>query len=199
MMTLWACASDRWSKHVTISFQTSVFHTFLSSCPEEGSTPQVPLLPAPSHQCLLWWDAGAGRCSWGHGWTSSLPLCQPLPSVTSASPYVFFNDMMVDLRASLQSSAKRLLNMSMMTSILSLYDWASTGFCGPESGKSSGSSSGTLMISTCFEVMLIFRNLPKEEATLGCYFQKQGKLWCFWCETPAYIVPMTLIWSLTPG
>ena len=60
---------------------------------------------------------------------------------------------MVDLRVSLQSSAKRSLNVSMMTSILSLYDWASAGFCGPELGKSSGSSSGTLMISTGFEDM----------------------------------------------
>ena len=105
----------------------------------------------------------------------------------------FFKDMMVDLRASLQLSAKRSLNISMMTSILSLYDWASTGFCGPESGKSSGSSSVTLMISTCFEAMLMFWNLPKEGATLGLLLPKQGKLWCFWHETPTYIVPMTLI------
>ena len=39
----------------------------------------------------------------------------------------------------------------------------------------------------------MFRNLPKEGATLGLLLPKQGKLWCFWCETPAYIVPMTLI------
>ena len=83
--------------------------------------------------------------------------------------------------------------MSMMPSILSLYDWASTGFCGPESGKLSGSSSGTSTISICFEAMLMFRNLPKEGATLGLLLPRQGKLWCFLVQNTTYIVPMTLI------
>ena len=55
------------------------------------------------------------------------------------------------------------------------------------------------MISTCFEAMSLFRNLPKEAATLGLLLPRQGKLWCFWHETPTYIVPMTLIQVLTPG
>ena len=38
-----------------------------------------------------------------------------------------------------------------------------------------------------------FWNLPKEGATLGLPLPEQGKLWCFWHETPAYIVFMTLI------
>ena len=42
-------------------------------------------------------------------------------------------------------------------------------------------------------------NLPKEGATLGLLLPKQGKLWCFWHETPAYIGFMTLIHLLTPG
>ena len=80
-----------------------------------------------------------------------------------------------------------------MASSLSLYDWASTGFCGPELGKSSGSSSGTSMTSGCFDAMSLFGNLPEEGATLELLLPRQGKLWCFWHETPAYIVPMTLI------
>ena len=52
------------------------------------STPQVPPLPALSHQHLQWWDTGKGRCNWGHGSTSSLPPHWPLPSATSASPWV---------------------------------------------------------------------------------------------------------------
>ena len=111
----------------------------------------------------------------------------------------FFKDMTVDLRASLQSSAKRLLNVS-MSSILSLYDWASAGFCGPELGKSSGSSSGTSITSmgALLDDMSLYWNLPKEGATLGLLLPKQGKLWCFWHETPAYIVFMTLICHANP-
>ena len=50
-----------------------------------------------------------------------------------------------------------------------------------------------------FDDMSMFRNLPKEGATLGLLLPKQGKLWCFWHETQAYIVFMTLIQSLTPS
>ena len=106
----------------------------------------------------------------------------------------FFKDVMVDLRVPLQSSAKRLPKVSIMSTILSLYDRASAGFCGPESGKSSGLSSGTLMISTgaLFEDILMFRNLPKEGATLGLLLPKQGKLWCFGMKQ---LIKCSWLWS----
>ena len=82
--------------------------------------------------------------------TSASAICHQCFTIS------FLRDVMVNLKVSSQSSTKRSLNVSMMASSLSLYDWASTGFCGPESGKLS--SSGTLMISGCFDAMSVFGN-----------------------------------------
>ena len=108
----------------------------------------------------------------------------------------FFSDVMVELNASFQSSTRRSLNVVMISSILSWYVCAFAGFWGPESGKSSGSMSGTSITSmgvSLDAILLLYWNLPKGGATPGLPLPKRGKLWCPWHKTSAYIVFMTLI------
>ena len=74
-------------------------------------------------------------------------------------------------------------------------------FCGPESGKSSGLSSGTLMNSGCFDAMSLYWNLPEEGATLGLLLPKTRQIMVFLVQnTSLYRVhdfdPLANPWSV---
>ena len=202
MMTYWpqmktcvhALLTDD-SKHVTIISQTSAFLVFSGSCLRNIHPSGISVVGSVTS------TPSVVRC-WCRYTQLGSCINFMMTSMSASDIWCqyftinFFSDVMVDLNASFQSSTRRSLNVIMISSILLWYICASARFWGPESGKSSGSMSGTSITSmgaSLDAILSSYWNLPKEGATPGLPLPKQGKLWCFWCKTSAYIVFMTLI------
>ena len=161
------------------------------------STPKALLSLAPSHRLLQWWGADGGRCNWGHGWTSVLPRCQPWPSATSVWPSASWVMWWWNSRHLCNHWPRGWWRSP-------LWHWACP--CRTElpldsvvQSRGRSSSSGTSMISGCFDAMSLFWNLPEEGATLGVATSKTRQIMVFLVGTSAYIGSMTLICSPTPG
>ena len=84
------------------------------------STPQGHVLPAPPHRHLQWWGAATDRHSWSHEWIRGPHPCPASAICHQCFTINFLSDMMVDLKASFRSSAKRSLNVLIMASSRSL-------------------------------------------------------------------------------
>ena len=161
------------------------------------STPQVPLSLAPSHWHLWWWDADEDRHNWSHGWTWALLPCRPLPSVTSASPWAFLGMWWSTSRHLCGHPPKGHWRCSWWHQACACMTKLPLDFVVQSRG--SHHHQGLQWIQIALMPCRCSGNLPEEGATLGLLLPKQGKLWCFWHETPAYIGFMTLIHSPTPG
>ena len=87
------------------------------------------------------------------------------------------------------------LNMLIMASSWSLYDWASTGFWGPASGKSSSGDFNTCRLLWCHIIL----ELAWESSHTRVATSKTSQIMMILAGTAAYIGSMTLIHEPHPG
>ena len=163
------------------------------------STPQVPLSLAPSCWWLQWWDADEDRCNWGCGWTWALPPHWPLPSATSASPWASLGMWWLTSRHLYSHLPRGHWTHPWWHQACPCMTELPLDFVVQNWGSHLGHHQGLRWLQVALVPCRCSGNLPKEGATLGLLLPKQGKLWCFWHETPAYIGFMTLICLPTPG